>query len=64
MSVLFLEYSKEFNCFSKFKRKLDFLTKKISISEIIFISDPRGFIRKISEDKQFRIREVNSAEIT
>jgi len=62
MSVLFLEYSKEFNCFSKFKRKLDFLTKKISISEVIFISDPRGFIRKISEDKQFRIREVNSAE--
>ncbi|ELY3731976.1 DUF4326 domain-containing protein [Cronobacter sakazakii] len=62
MSVLFLEYSKEFNCFGKFKRKLDFLTGNINISEIIFISDSRGFIKKIAEDKQLRTRQVISAE--
>lgn len=62
MSVLFLEYSKEFNCFSKFQRKLNFLTENINISEIIFISDSRGFIKKFAEDKQLIIREVISAE--
>lgn len=62
MSILFLEYSREFNCFRKFERKLNFLTKKLSITEVIYISDPRQFIEKISENKSFRIREVKSAE--
>ena len=62
MSVLFLEYSKEFNCFGKFQRKLNFLTKNINISEIIFISDSRGLIKNFAEDKHLSTREVSSAE--
>ncbi|MEZ2757258.1 DUF4326 domain-containing protein [Providencia vermicola] len=62
MSILFIDYRSEFNCYEKFYRKVAFLTKNIKITEIIYRSDYRGFIDKISSELSIKVKKLDSVE--
>lgn len=50
MNTLLILYPAEFNCFSKFKRKLQHITQNIKPFEIVYAEDYNHLIKQVSED--------------
>lgn len=50
--TLFIAYPEEFNCKSKFDRKVNNLTKNIASFDVIYISDPQGLVSNFVENNE------------
>lgn len=64
MKNILILYPKEFNCQSKFDRKVNNILKNINLYSISYIDDYNSLIRNYSEQNEvniFKIYEVNSS---
>lgn len=62
MSILFIDYRNEFNCFEKFRRKVLFLIKNIKVTEFIYLNDYRSFISKLANEENIKFSINNEIE--
>ncbi|WP_029408357.1 DUF4326 domain-containing protein [Thiomicrorhabdus sp. Milos-T2] len=57
MNNVLVLYPKIFNCYSKFQRKIERIVSQLKNVTLVYLDDPNGFVKKLSEQSQF----INSA---
>lgn len=56
MAIVLILYPEEFNCYSKFSRKVGKIISSLSEVSLVYPADPNGFIKKFSEEQHDSIK--------
>jgi len=62
MATVFVLYPAQFNCYSKFERKLDRILSQLTEMELICEGDPNGLVRKFCTSKSVDLQIVDKWE--
>lgn len=62
--LIFIAYPSVFNCKSKFDRRIKNITRNIECFDLVYISDPQGFIYELSQvnEKITEVIHINNIE--
>lgn len=60
MAIILILYPKEFNCYSKFSRKVSKIISSLDNVCLVYPADPNGFIQKFSDEQPDEIQSKES----